>query len=140
MRGLCLIAAVLALGGCATMNYLSSEYGDGQERTGEVTLADGSTYWVWEHRTKPKIMISIDAKQALGMGAVSGLTFGGAGGAIPPPIFEQVAARWFAERRPTCRLARGIPIDRMYYEVEYVCAQVAAAPLAQQAPAQKPKR
>jgi hypothetical protein len=121
MRAMAGFVAALALSACATMNYLTSEYGSAP-RDGAVTLPDGASYWVWVHKTKPKIIISVDPNQAIAMGFATGLTFGGVRETIPPPIFEDVAQRWFAQTgRPECKTTRGYPIDRLYFEFEYQC-------------------
>lgn len=120
------VASALLLSGCATANYLTSEYGTGRY-DGTVTMPDGSGWWIWEHKSRQRLVISVDPAQAAGMGMVAGLTFGGAAGAIPPPIFERVAERWFSERgKPQCRTTRGHPIDRYYYEFDYECPPAAA--------------
>lgn len=132
--GVVAVAACIALTGCATVNYLSNEYGTAP-KDGTVTLEDGSGWWIWVHKTKAKLIVSVDLNQATGIGLASGLTFGAINNAPPPPVFEKVAARWFAEHRPECHTTKGYPIDRVYYEFDYECAPSPGLPAGP-----KPKR
>lgn len=119
--GAALAGCALVLTGCATISYLTTEYGSAS-RDGEVTTPDGATFWIWQHKSKSKLMVSVDPARAAGMGAVSGLTFGAVRDGIPQPIFEDVAQRWFAQSgRPQCRTVKGYPIDRLYFEFDIDC-------------------
>jgi hypothetical protein len=127
LRWIAVVSLALAAAGCATVSYLTENYGTAN-KDGEVTLPNGTTYWIFENKTKPKMLVSTDAAQAAQMGMVAGLTFGGVSGAIPPPIFEQAAQQWLAQTgRAHCRLVGGYPIDRMYYEFNVACDPTSVA-------------
>lgn len=116
------VASAGGVGGCATMSYLSQEYGSARE-DGAVVLDSGLRYLVWHHKSGRRIIISADVSQAMGMGLATGLTFGAADESIPKPVFDEVARRWFAQTcRPECRTVSGHPIHRVYYEYEFTCA------------------
>lgn len=123
------LGAAMMLCGCGTTaNYLTSEYGSAP-RDGEVRLEDGSGWWIWVHKTKQKLIVSVDAAGAAQIGLASGLTFGGVSGAVPQPVFEKVAAQYLAEHKPGCRTTKGYPVDRVYFEFDYECPlPVAVAP------------
>lgn len=121
-------ALALLLVGCATVNYLKQEYG-AADRDGTVTLPSGDTFWIWQHKAKSKIIISVDVNQAISAGFQRGLL--GAQAAVPQPVFEEVGRQWFVQSgRPECHQVRGYPIDITYFEIEYACgpAQVAGMP------------
>jgi hypothetical protein len=121
-----IVITALALMGCAQTSYLTKEYGDAR-RDGEVTTADGSTYWIWINRNKPKLVISVSAGRAMGTGFAQGLTLGAVQERIPEPVFEQAVRQWFDENgRKECRTTRGYQIDeRIMFEFEYVCGSAA---------------
>ena len=109
------IAAAAALGGCATIGYLTTEYGGGRHRDGEVQTASGTTFWVWDHQSKPRFMVTADAAQS----AVHGASFGAA--KPDNALFKEAGDLWIAKRHPGCRAASAERMIDLYYEVTYVC-------------------
>lgn len=121
------LGAAFMLAACGTTaTYLTNEYGSAP-RDGEVRLEDGSGWWIWVHKTKQKLIVSVDAAGAAQIGLASGLTFGGVNGAVPQPVFEKVAAQYLAEHKSGCRATKGYPIDRVYFEFDYECPPPAPA-------------
>jgi hypothetical protein len=109
------------LAACASLGHITREYGTAN-RDGTVTLPDGRTFWAWEHKSKPRLLLTYDPGHAFAAGAVAGLTFGAMRSETPPPIWEEAARQWFVERgRSQCRTTRGYPIETVYYEFEYRC-------------------
>jgi hypothetical protein len=127
------IPLIACLAGCASVNYLYDEYGTA-DKDGSITFDDGTNYWIWLHKSKPKMIVSLDPAGAAATGFVSGLTFGGTSGAPPQPLFERAAAKWFAENRPNCRTTRAVPIEKVQFEFDYECA---SPPIAVQRPAER---
>jgi hypothetical protein len=116
------IAAALILSACATVNYLYEEYGTA-DKDGSVLLEDGTNFWIWLHKSKPKMIVSVDVAGAAATGFITGLTFGATSGAPPQPLFERAAARWFAEHRPNCHTTKAVPIEKVQFEFDYECSE-----------------
>ena len=121
-------AAVLACAGCATVSYVTQEYGSAL-KDGQVMVRGTDAFDVWVHKTKPKLMVVVSLSRAAGMGMAQGLTLGGVQAGAPEPDFEAAAVQWFADQgKPHCKVGRGRRIDAIYYEFDYDCAPPAAAP------------
>lgn len=139
MRIIAALALAACVAGCATVSYLSSEYGSA-EKDGDVLMPDGSQYLVWMHKTKPKVVLTVSIDRAANMGLARGLTFGAVGDKIPQPVWEEAARRWFEQSgRPECRTTRGYQIDEKSttFEFDYECARPPAPSPVARTPAKK---
>jgi ABC-type Fe3+-hydroxamate transport system substrate-binding protein len=132
LRFAMVMACALALAGCATISYLKTEYGSASpDKT--VKLEDGTGFWVFLHKTRPKVIVSVDPETASGMGFAQGLTFGAAGGAPVYAAFDRAAQETLDEKQPGCRATNPRPLEKVYFEYDVVCpppAPAAAAPVA----------
>jgi hypothetical protein len=118
--GLVLIAAA-AVSGCAAVSSLDDEYGSAPP-DGEVTLDSGLNYYVWQHKTKPKIMVAADIEQVRSSGITAGLTMGIGTAMVPQPVLEQVAKKWFEQKeQPYCHTTASFVSHSLYSEVDFEC-------------------
>jgi len=91
--------------------YMEAQYGRNTPRDGVVTTASGQDYWVFMHRSKSELVVSVSPKRAYGMGVVRGLTLGLAQPTTPRGEFEAAARKWFDQiGRPGCRTTSGRPL------------------------------
>jgi hypothetical protein len=122
MRSTIAFLVAMLCASCATMNYLHQEYGSAPPDA-TIILPSGSGFWVFAHKTKPKLIVAVDPQHAAGIGISSGLTGGAASGAPPYAEFDAAAKQWLDGNRPGCRAVNGHPIERVYYEYEFECGK-----------------
>lgn len=117
-----------ALGGCASISYITSEYHGVEVR--EVKMPD-DTYRIFDKPAQNKLMVTSSLGSAAGQGLARGLTFGAAPTDPPKPLFEAAALQFLTESgRPGCRVVDAYLLARPQWEVKYDCApppQVATA-------------
>lgn len=124
MRILGIVALCVALGGCASTNYIMEEYHG--ITVVEVKMPD-DTYRIFDKPAQSKLMATSSLGSAFGQGLVAGVTAGTAGGP-PKPLYEAAALQFLAENgRPGCRVVDAYLLARPQWEVKYDCTPPAAA-------------
>ena len=118
--GVALGLAGIVLAGCASVSYLTKEYGR-ESPTATIMLPDGRGFWIFAHKTKARLLVSVDLPTASGMGFVSGLTYGAISNAPVPREFAGVAQQWLDESRPGCKAVNGQRIETVYVEYDIEC-------------------
>ena len=129
MRLAAIVFLAVSLAGCVTAAtlgpeyvYMEAQYGRSTPRDGEVTTAPGNDYWVFMHRSKSELIVSVSPARAYGMGFTKGLTVGTAQETIPRGEFEAAARKWFDQiGRPGCRTTGGHPLNAYYFEFHHNC-------------------
>lgn len=121
-----LVAAAMMLSACGTVNYLHKEYGSADPDM-IIEKPDGG-FWVFAHKTKPKLIVSVNPQRAAGMGMLQGLTYGATAGGPVYAEFDAAAKQFMDERRPGCRAVNGQEIDKVYREYDVECPPPPAPP------------
>jgi hypothetical protein len=118
--------------GCASANYVMSEYGGVQLKHFEMN--DGQTYRVFDKPDANKLMITPSLDRAAGAGFVSGLTFGAVPAQDnlgPKPEYERASLAYLASTGRTCRLIDGYVVIQGQWEFKYDCSVQVLAPAPQ---------
>jgi hypothetical protein len=113
------MGAAVLLSACGTVNYLRQEYGS-QDPDMTIEKPDGG-FWVFAHKTKPNLIVSVNPQRAAGMGMMQGFTYGAASGAPVYVEFDAAAKQYLDERKPGCRAVNGQDIEKVYREYEIEC-------------------
>ena len=124
-----MILTVLALGGCAGVNYVVHEYSGIEPKSFDVAGED--TYRVFDRPDVNKLMITPSLNKAMGAGALQGLTFGGVDAMDsigPKPMFEHAALAYLASTGRQCRIIDGYLVVRPQWEFKYDCSIALASP------------
>jgi hypothetical protein len=133
VNGMAALGAALLLGGCASANYVMSEYGGVPLKHFE--MGDGQTYRVFDKPDANKLMITPSLDRAAGAGFVSGLTFGAVptqDNLGPKPEYERASLAYLTSTGRTCRLIDGYVVIQGQWEFKYDCSVPAPAPSAPQ--------
>jgi hypothetical protein len=124
------LGAALMLSGCASANYVMSEYSGVQLKHFE--MAEGQTYRVFDKPEANKLMITPSLDRAAGAGFVSGLTFGAVPAQDnlgPKPEYERASLAYLASTGRTCRLIDGYIVIQGQWEFKYDCSPPPAPPI-----------
>jgi hypothetical protein len=120
MRKLGIVALSVALGGCASVNYILQEYQGVPVQ--EVKMPD-DTYRIFDKPAVNKLMVTSSLSSAAGQGFVKGLTFGAVPTDAPKPLFEAASLQFLGESgRPGCRIIDAYILAQPQWEVKYDCS------------------
>jgi hypothetical protein len=117
------LSAALTLSGCASVDYVATEYGGMQPANFEV--ADVDTYRVFDKPAANKLMITPSLGRAAGAGFVSGLTFGAVSADDNlgrKPEFERASLAYLKSTGRDCRIMDGYVVIRGQWEFKYDCS------------------
>ncbi|MBS0245488.1 MAG: hypothetical protein JSR61_02630 [Proteobacteria bacterium] len=125
-----LIGACLLLSGCVAAEsvveaeYLGSEYGNVKEDAVVSGLYD-DRYRVWVHKTKPKMIVGLEAGQAFIAGGVYGASHGLAKPEVEPGTYERAGATYFQQiGRKDCRVTASRLILNTGAELDFTCSNL----------------
>lgn len=132
------LGAAVMLCGCASANYVMSEYGGVQLKHFE--MGEGQTYRIFDKPDANKLMITPSFDRAAGAGFVSGLTFGAVPAQDnlgPKPEYERASLAYLTSTGRTCRLIDGYVVIQGQWEFKYDCSVQAPAPVSPAAQTRK---
>ena len=119
MKRITLGLSVLALAGCAGMNYAIENYAkvDVQQFAYE-----GATYRIFDKPEENRLMITPSIGEAFGGGAVQGLTLGLSGPmGGPEGRYQAVTQAFLAQRDASCKVTNGALVVQPQWEFFYEC-------------------
>ena len=121
MRFLALCAA-LAIGGCASTNYVSENYGSVDPVTFSPTGNPDDSYLIGDKPGENRMLILDRTGSGAASAFVSGATLGAVDTSAPDGRYRSVADAWLSSTARPCTAASVDRITRSAREVRYTCA------------------
>lgn len=129
------VAACALLSGCAGANYAMEHYSGVPIQ--QFKASNGATYRIFDKPTESRLMITSSIGDALGGGAVQGMTLGAVRPSSAAVLFRDAAEEYLKSTGRTCTTRDTTLVIDPQYEVRYECTAVLAdssapAPAAEQ--------
>lgn len=112
------LVLVLALSGCAGMNYAMENY------TGVPVTPfkyGGDTYRVFDKPNEDRLMITPSAGKAASVGAVKGITLGLSGPMTVEADYRKVTQAYLDSTGRKCTILKGSLVVQPQWEFDYQC-------------------
>ncbi|UPT53393.1 hypothetical protein [Synechococcus phage Ssp-JY39] len=124
MRVVAAIAACALMSGCAGANYAMEHYSGVPIQ--QFKASSGATYRIFDKPAENRLMITSSIGDALGSGAVQGMTLGAVRPTSAAVVFRDAAEEYLASTGRKCTTRDTTLVIDSQYEVRYECATAVA--------------